>query len=95
MQRVLWILLLVEIVVLASGIGQRWYLMRRQAAVPRYLVSGITSAVAMILLIVSAMLDSESPVAITLLALGGFFAVIGLWQALDGWWRQFREASGT
>ena len=95
MQRVLWILLLVEIVVLASGIGQRWYLMRRQAAVPRYLISGISSGAGMILLITSALLGSESPVAIALLALGGVVAVLALWQALDGWRRQSREASGT
>ena len=95
MQRVLWIVLIVEIVVLASGIGLRWYLRRRQAEVPRSVVSNISTGAATILLIASALLGSESPVAIALLALGGVVAVLALWQALDGWRRQSREASGT
>ncbi len=95
MQRLLWVVLVVEFVALVAAIGQRWYLRRRQAAVPRSGVSGISLSVAMILLIISALLGSATPVAFALLALGGIFAVVGLWQALDGWRRQSREASGT
>ena len=76
MQRLLWILLVVEACLLVHAVVQRRGFQRRRAPMPWYMAGTEWSIVAMLLLVISMLLGSDSPVAMA--ALAGSFACLAL-----------------
>jgi hypothetical protein len=88
MQRLLWILLVVETCLLVHAVVQRRGFQRRHAPMPWYMAGTEWSIVAMMLLIINMLVDSDRPVAVA--ALAGSFAclALGTGQAVVAWRRR-------